>query len=124
MKRIYAALAGLLLLCMTGCTNTAQVKRPEPAENMTATPAVLPAATPETTAVLDAGGAPLVGKLMCWAEDEAAAKEIAALYGITFLAYAEHIATFDTDEDVNAVIARGRRNGWPALSINGEATAF
>ncbi len=128
MKRICAALAGLLLLCMTGCTNKAQVNRPEPAGNVTAAPTAPSAATPETapreTVMPEQSGSPLVGKLMCWADDEAAAKEIAGLYGIAFVAYAEHIATFDTEEDVNAVIARGRQNGWPALSINGETTAF
>lgn len=108
MKRFCIVMAGLLLFSLAGC-----VKR-QPDAHISE-----PAATPEPS-----GAGPLSGKLMCRADDEKQAREIAELYGIKFIGYAEHIATFNADEDADAVIARGKENGWPELSRNDPVYAF
>lgn len=61
--------------------------------------------------------------LMASADSEEEARELAELYGIQLVEYSYGVATFDTDEDPAAVIARGKRNGWPALSLNGTIKA-
>lgn len=67
---------------------------------------------------------PETEKLLCLVESEQEAREIAALYGITFVRCIEGVATFDTDEDPRAVIRRGKENDWPELSTNDILHAF
>ena len=58
------------------------------------------------------------GSLIGIVESEAHAQEIAALYGITVVTVNDNFALFHTQEDVMAVIERGRQNGWPLLEPN------
>lgn len=46
------------------------------------------------------------------------AEEIAALYGIELVSFAQGVATYHTDEDPASVVKRGRENGLPAIAIN------
>lgn len=128
LKRIYAALTGMLVLCVFGCTApthpprqdraeptaTAHTQQPEP----TPLPAVEQAPSPEPSK------GPLQGNLLGLADDEQQAAEIAELYGITLTGFAEGVATFHTDEPPQTVIARGKQNGWPTLSENRPAHLF
>ncbi len=56
--------------------------------------------------------------LMCIAESQEEAEEIAGLYGITLVRYENKVARFFTEENLDAVIQRGRENGWVQLSYN------
>lgn len=58
------------------------------------------------------------GELICIAESQQEAEEIAALYGITLYNWSGHVAVFVTEEDLGAVIARGEENGWKPLERN------
>lgn len=115
MKKIYAALVLLLLLCMTGCTKETQMNRIEPS------------IAPENVAESTAPGQTKTessGNLLCWAENEEEARSIAKLYGIEFVSFSNHIAVFNTDEDIAKLIEHGKKEGWPELSVNGESSAF
>ena len=57
-------------------------------------------------------------ELLATVESREEAEEIAALYGIELVSCSEHVATFHTDEDLYAVIRRGKDNGWPLLEVN------
>ena len=57
-------------------------------------------------------------ELFCAAASEIEARDIAAVYGITFVDYAYGIATFTTTENPADVVNRGRTNGWVTLDIN------
>lgn len=88
------------------------------------TPAVsvAPAAPPEPSSApvaTPAAGSVAEGKeLFCLADTEEEAKELAALYGITLVDFRYGVASFHTEEDPASVIARGKKNGWPSLSLN------
>lgn len=56
--------------------------------------------------------------LMAMVDTEEEAKEIAELYGITFVSYDNGIAVYQTDEDPMQVITRGQENDYPQLSLN------
>lgn len=56
--------------------------------------------------------------LMATVDTEEEAKEIAELYGITFVSYENGIAVYQTDEDPMQVITRGQENDYPQLSLN------
>jgi len=56
--------------------------------------------------------------LMATVETKEKAEELAELYGITLVNYSYQIATFHTSEDPQEVIARGKANGWPELTLN------
>lgn len=58
------------------------------------------------------------GRLICAAETEEQAREIGELYGIELLDYQYGLALYFTEEDPNAVIKRGREQGWPELSLD------
>ena len=58
------------------------------------------------------------GELICSADDEAQAREIAGLYGIELVRFEYGVATFHTDDDPAAVIQKGKDNGWKELSVN------
>ncbi len=57
-------------------------------------------------------------ELMCLADNEQEAEKIAAQYGIKLESFANGVATFSTSEDPQAVIQRGKENGYPELDIN------
>ncbi len=56
-------------------------------------------------------------ELIATAHTQEDADRIAELYGITLVRWTGHIATYHTEEDPRAVIAR-REDGWPALELN------
>ncbi|MBQ8592536.1 MAG: hypothetical protein IJ485_07310 [Lachnospiraceae bacterium] len=57
-------------------------------------------------------------ELMTTVDNEEEAKEVAELYGITFVRYADGIAEYTTDRALEEVIAEGEEKGYPILSIN------
>lgn len=57
-------------------------------------------------------------ELMCLCENEQEAKEIATLYEIEFVYFANGVATFTTDKNLGEVIQKGKDNGWTELSVN------
>lgn len=63
------------------------------------------------------------GRLVCSAETEEEAREIAQLYGIEFVEFRHGMALFTTEEKPSAVIERGREQGWPELVIDPVAKA-
>jgi len=63
-------------------------------------------------------------ELTAFVEDEAAAKTLAELYGITLVSFSNRVAVYHTEEDPKTVIARGEKNGWPELAINRKSSAF
>ena len=63
-------------------------------------------------------------ELTAFVDDEAAAKALAALYGITLVSFSDHVAVYHTGEDPKTVIDRGKENGWPALSIDRKSSAY
>lgn len=56
--------------------------------------------------------------LMALTDNEETAMEIAGQYGITFVSFQNGVATFYTDENINQVIERGEKNGYPPVYIN------
>ena len=65
------------------------------------------------------GGSYAKGReLFCTAASEKEGRDIAAVYGITFVDYAYGVATFTTNEDPAAVVQRGKDNGWKILDVN------
>ena len=131
MRRFLAILSGVLLLCLFGCGRASMepVAAPPSLEPTAAPPPAQPEKSASTeklpaTAAPRESDAPLYDNLLSWAENEAEAEEIAAQYGIEFISYAYNVATYHTDEDPRPVIARGKQNGWPELSLNGMNYAF
>ena len=57
-------------------------------------------------------------ELMGMAKSEEEAKEIAKMYGIVFVQFADGIAEYTTDRPVDEIIAEGVEKGYPKLSIN------
>ena len=57
-------------------------------------------------------------ELMCACTSEKQARDIASVYGVSFVEYAYGIATFTTSEDPAAVVQRGKDNGWTPMEIN------
>ena len=113
MKKIFAAVL-LLLLFTTGCIKETQMNSIEPS--------IAPVDVAETTAPGQAEKES-PGNLMCWAENEDEARNIAKLYGVEFVSYSNHIAVFNTDGDTAELIERGKKEGWPELSVNGTVSA-
>ena len=56
--------------------------------------------------------------LICSAESEEEAKQIAEQYGIRLVDYSYGVASFYTEEDPAEVIRRGLEEGWTELSLN------
>ncbi len=63
-------------------------------------------------------------QLMASAETEEKAREIAEQYGIEFVSFENGLALFRTEENPFDVIARGKENGYPELSINFIRTGY
>ncbi|MCR5651545.1 MAG: hypothetical protein K6F86_10225 [Lachnospiraceae bacterium] len=63
-------------------------------------------------------------ELFASCKDEKEAQDIAEKYGIELVEFSLGVATFHTDEDPLSVINRGKKNGWPVLSINGRGEIF
>ncbi len=63
-------------------------------------------------------------ELIASCKDEKEAQDIADIYGIELVEYSLGVGTFHTDEDPVSVMNRGKKNGWPVLSINGRGEAF
>ena len=57
-------------------------------------------------------------ELICLADTEEDARNIASLYGITLYSYNCGVAVFKTNEDPVSVIKRGKANGYPDLELN------
>lgn len=57
-------------------------------------------------------------ELFALAENEEEAKKIAELYGISLVDFSYGVASFHTDEDLSAVIKRGKDNNWPLIEVN------
>lgn len=71
---------------------------------------------------LELGSADNVGlakdQLMTLVETKEEAEAIAQQYGIELTYFSEGVASFRTDEDPQAVIDRGEKNGYPQLYLN------
>lgn len=57
-------------------------------------------------------------ELVATVETEEEAQQIAQLYNITLVGFADSVAEYTTDRNVDEVIAEGEENGYPKLSIN------
>lgn len=109
----------ILMLFLSGCraaSHTASTVPPEATANPK-TDATLPSPVPATQPQ-PVGGVSQRGQLIGSAEDTHEAEEIADLYSITLMDFEYGVALYYTEEDPRTVIARGKENGWPALSIN------
>lgn len=62
------------------------------------------------------------GRLICLADSEGAAQEIAQLYDVELVKFQNGVAVFSTEENLQEVIQRGVDNGWPELSPDHKAT--
>ncbi len=58
-------------------------------------------------------------ELLCLADSEEEAKEIADMYGVDLVSFSYGVATFHTDDDPQDVIKYGIEQGYPVLEING-----
>ncbi len=63
-------------------------------------------------------------ELIALANSEEEARQIAALYGITFKSYSYGVAVFTTNADPQALIQMGIDKGYPLLSLNDEMYLF
>lgn len=52
------------------------------------------------------------------------AEEIAGLYRITLKSFSDGVAVYITDQDPSDLIAFGKRNGYPTLSVNHKRHLF
>ena len=77
-----------------------------------------PPASPRPSGSVQSPQAAEGEELLATVESQEEAEEIAALYGIELVSCSEHVATFHTEEDLYAVIQRGKDNGWPLLEVN------
>ena len=99
MKMKTTAIFLIMTALLSGCTNRSQP----------------PVSTSEPVGIVNyAEGR----ELMCVADTEQQAREIASLYGMELVDYREGFALFHTEEDPGAVKQRGIDNGWPELEIN------
>ena len=112
---IFLSLTALLL---SGCAGQA---KPGPTEPAAITQPTAPASSaPETSET----GETAEPQLMALTDTEKAAEEIAGQYGITLVSWQDGLALFFTEEDPEAVVRRGVKNGWPELSVNYQRELF
>lgn len=52
------------------------------------------------------------------------AEEIAAMYQVTLLEYADGVALYETQEEPLEVIRRGEQEGYPQMWMNSERVAY
>lgn len=57
-------------------------------------------------------------ELVALADDEEQAQEIAALYQIELLSFSDGVAVYTTDQEPGELIALGKQNGYPLLTVN------
>lgn len=62
--------------------------------------------------------------LMCEADTEEDAREIAEQYDIEFVSFENGIALYRTEENPFEVIVRGQQNDYPQLSVNFIRTGY
>jgi len=107
-------LAAVLGLLLCGCRRSSQAEfvPKQTVESSVKTPETTPEETEDQPAVGEKA------QLLCQAENQAQAREIAALYGIELVDWHDGLATFRTEEDPREVIQRGEEQGWPSLSLN------
>jgi len=117
--RLFPILLGLTALLLSGCAGQAKPEAPEPTAAITQPPA-LASSMPETT---EAGEA-AEPQLMALTDTRAEAEDIARQYGITLVSWQDGLALFFTEEDPEAVLRRGIKNGWPELSLNHQRELF
>ena len=63
-------------------------------------------------------------ELICLAEKEAEAKQLAEDYGIELIRYREGVATFRTDKSYEEIMKIGKEKGLTELSINDYNTVY
>ena len=115
-KRIPIFLS-LMALLLSGC---AEGQKPQPTEATVVT--VQPPASTQPQAEETAGA--VEPQLMALTDTRAEAEEIAGQYGITLVSWQDGLALFFTEEDPEAVVRRGVKNGWPELSVNYQRELF
>ena len=110
----------ILMLLLSGCRASSHAAPPVPPETAAhpKSDPTAPSAKPATPSTAPSDAVSPRGQLMGKAEDRSEAEEIAALYGITLIDFGYGLALYHTEEDPEAVIARGEENGWPPLSLN------
>ena len=124
MRRIIllmSAVFSLSVLVFTGCTKEAG-SRENKKENIMNSQLGDAGSLNENLSTLT--GASEGRELSAAVNSEDEAKEIATQYGIEFVDFSYGVAVFHTEEDPVSVINRGKKNGWPLLSINGQSYAF
>lgn len=126
-KKILAVIL-LTVLLLSGCAQHNAVA-PEQADKLPAKPKPVPTSPADTVEVIPSdrphsGSSVIEGQLIALADTQEDAKEIAELYEIQLLSYSNGVALFYTEEDTDAVIARGLANGWPTLSKNSVSHAY
>ncbi len=132
MNRYLAIIASLTAIIMVAAVSIA-CNRSQDQEAAEQSPAVVE--TPQNTDPADKGqdvslfapqdlpGAYVSGEeLLCLADSKEEAQKIADMYGIELVKYGMGVATFHTEEDPYEVIARGKKEGYPELSLNGIST--
>lgn len=96
-------LVAAVLLC--GCQRSGQ-------------PALVPKETVDPPSMPETLPVDPDGQLLCLAGSQQEAEEVAALYNIELVSYADGLAVYHTEEDPRDVISRGEKNGWIELSLN------
>lgn len=114
-KAIGLLLVSVCLIGLIGCSNNDTIDNPTSShQETTEEPSEISEAQPIEVKQDVVEGE----ELMCLCENEQEAKEIATLYEIEFVYFANGVATFTTDKDLGEVIQKGKDNGWTELSVN------
>lgn len=115
MKLILIVVLAGLLLCSCAKPDASDIQ-----DVKVPTAATTPAVSSDPTTLLEKipveynQEAPLI----CSAESEEEAKQIAEQYGIRLVEYSYGVASFYTEEDPMEVIRHGLDQGWTELSLN------